>query len=223
MKFSYVILAGAAVALGAAMREDVFDGGDEWSYGARYPSVGGEALVQQRKNREFIEAIGAGTSVDEVVSALGQASFSQRLGDYRFLMYRTTRHANDGHTTEDETTVLVFESGELVGRSRTYDWFGGADKRYTTVDFQAQQEATRQGIAALANGSSRQEILAALGDPDFVDYPADGMEVMSYRTRLVNHDSSTTRDETTALLLMDGGLTAVGDPIDILWPAVPVS
>ncbi|MCZ6868648.1 MAG: DUF3192 domain-containing protein, partial [Gammaproteobacteria bacterium] len=60
-------------------------------------------------------------------------------------------------------------------------------------------------------GDHESAIIAKLGQPDFLDYPADDLEILSYRTHSVALDGFTDRNETTRLMLRDGVLLAVGE------------
>ncbi len=74
---------------------------------------------RQAKNARYISLMNLGQSRSIVESDLGSADFMevfQRNGNnYRVLFYRTTRTEDDGRTTKDETTPLVFIDDKLVG------------------------------------------------------------------------------------------------------------
>lgn len=70
-------------------------------------------------NRRHIANLDMGAAYETVVGRMGVADFSelQQREDatYRILYYRTQRTADDGITTKDECTPLVFKNGQLVG------------------------------------------------------------------------------------------------------------
>lgn len=94
-------LTGCVIAIGN-------DRGDEGNWEER-----------QEKNARYISLLNLGQSRPAVESDLGAADFSeafQRNGSsYRVLFYRTERTQDDGRTTKDETTPLVFIGDKLVG------------------------------------------------------------------------------------------------------------
>ncbi len=74
---------------------------------------------RQVENRKAISQLQLGTSINQITEQLGGADDSEgfkRDGkSYVVLYYRTTRRHQDGETTRDETTPLIFEDGLLVG------------------------------------------------------------------------------------------------------------
>lgn len=70
-------------------------------------------------NRKHIANLSTGTAFEQVVNKMGVADFSEMHqkndGTYRVLYYRTQRTMEDGLTTKDECTPLVFKNGQLVG------------------------------------------------------------------------------------------------------------
>lgn len=74
---------------------------------------------RQEKNARYISLLNLGQSRPVIESDLGSADFLeafQRNGDnYRVLFYRTKRTQDDGRTSKDETTPLVFIEDQLVG------------------------------------------------------------------------------------------------------------
>lgn len=74
---------------------------------------------RQERNREAIDHLQLGRSEDSVVRALGKPdmteSFVREGLPFRVLFYRTRLHREDGRTTREETTPLVFVDDRLVG------------------------------------------------------------------------------------------------------------
>lgn len=99
-------LTGCVIAIDA----DEWDGGQNWSPGWEQ---------RQHDNLDYINALALGESVGNVRADLGAPDFSetfQRDGErFEVLFYRTHRFRNDGATSKDETTPLVFVAGQLVG------------------------------------------------------------------------------------------------------------
>lgn len=97
-----ISLSGCVVAIGNGHN----DGEDNWK-------------ERQGKNSRYISSLNIGQSRSVIESDLGSADFSeafQRDGNnYRVLFYRTKRIEDDGRTTKDETTPLVFIDNKLVG------------------------------------------------------------------------------------------------------------
>lgn len=85
---------------------------------------------RESKNRAYISSLAIDTQEQLVRDQLGKPDFSegyQQAGEqYRVLFYRTQRQKEDGITTKDECTALVFQNGKLVG------W---GDKAYHNHDF----------------------------------------------------------------------------------------
>lgn len=88
------------------------DGPEGWSDGDDWER-------RQRRNQESISYLELGRTVDSVTAELGTADFTESFvrdgRTFRVLFYRTHRVREDGRTTRDETTPLVFVDGELVG------------------------------------------------------------------------------------------------------------
>ncbi len=76
-------------------------------------------LEQQKYNQVAVPKIALGTSIDAVRDDLGEPHFAEAFsgedGEYRVLFYRTHRTHQDGDTTRDETTPVVFRDGAVVG------------------------------------------------------------------------------------------------------------
>jgi hypothetical protein len=78
---------------------------------------------RQTRNSDYIRSLRLGQSRASTEADLGRADFIEsfvRDGDeFTVLYYRTERVRDDGVTTIDETTPLVFVEGELVGWGHT--------------------------------------------------------------------------------------------------------
>ncbi|MEW9797656.1 DUF3192 domain-containing protein [Alteromonas sp. CYL-A6] len=74
---------------------------------------------REYNNRKHIADLEVEMSYESVVRRMGVADFNelhQRAdGVYRVLFYRTQRTMDDGVTTKDECTPLVFKDGALIG------------------------------------------------------------------------------------------------------------
>lgn len=74
---------------------------------------------RQQRNQELISYLELGRSLDSVTAEFGAPdmteSFLRDGREFQVLLYRTRRMHDDGRTTRDETTPLVFVAGELVG------------------------------------------------------------------------------------------------------------
>ncbi|NVK54025.1 MAG: DUF3192 domain-containing protein [Alteromonadaceae bacterium] len=90
-------------------------------------SVGGDEREQyqsdweQREynNRKHIARLELNTHYEDVTRKMGVADFNEMVGGgdsvYRILYYRTQRTEDDGVTTKDECTPLVFKNDRLIG------------------------------------------------------------------------------------------------------------
>ncbi len=81
-------------------------------------------------------------------------------------------------------------------------------------DWYKQQSRNADRIEALTLGDPEAEIVAFLGDADFVESFVRGEKeyrVLHYRTHHVKHDGITTRDETTPVVFQDGILVGWGE------------
>jgi hypothetical protein len=82
------------------------DDGDDWRN-------------RQQRNQELIDQLTLGRSLDSIAVDFGEPDFSESFvrndRQFRALFYRTRLLHEDGRTTRDETTPLVFVGGELVG------------------------------------------------------------------------------------------------------------
>lgn len=74
---------------------------------------------RESKNRDFISSLVVDTQETLVREQLGKPDFSEGYADdqgqIRVLFYRTQRQKDDGITTKEECTPLVFRNGALVG------------------------------------------------------------------------------------------------------------
>lgn len=99
-----LFLSGCVISVG--------DGGDNGSYQSDW---------QQREfnNRKHISKLEVDSQYEDIVRKMGVADFNEmkKEGDdtIRILFYRTQRSAEDGITTKDECTPLVFKNNRLVG------------------------------------------------------------------------------------------------------------
>jgi len=82
-------------------------------------SSGANWQKYEAKNRQFIANLSPGVSKMSVVDKLGAADFNEMVssnGDaVQVLYYRTQRVDDDGITTKNECTPLVFVNNELKG------------------------------------------------------------------------------------------------------------
>ena len=74
---------------------------------------------REQNNRRHIAKLETGMDYQEVTRKMGVADFNELVKhdgtERRILFYRTQRLSDDGVTTKDECTPLVFEEGVLVG------------------------------------------------------------------------------------------------------------
>lgn len=167
---------------------------------------------RQAANMAYISTLGRHHPLEAVVRKLGTPAFTQTYNnDVDVLMYRTRQERSDFRTTKEETAILVFQHGELIGLNNSKDWFGLDRIHADQSNYRAEQSDNRRKIGELSIGDHRSAIVAKLGQPDFLDYPADDLEIFSYRTHSVALEGFTERNETTRLMLRDGILLAVGE------------
>ena len=92
---------------------------DDWDSGYSDSSYHDNWQERQRYNRRTIAQLQIGDYMDDVLAQLGDPDFSDAFAadgvDVRVLRYRVRHEHSDGVTTEDETTPLVFENGQLTG------------------------------------------------------------------------------------------------------------
>jgi hypothetical protein len=74
---------------------------------------------KEQKNRKNIALLIQNASYDDILNRMGIADFNEfyaKVDDtYQVLYYRTQRIEDDGVTTKDECTPLVFKNSVLVG------------------------------------------------------------------------------------------------------------
>jgi hypothetical protein len=74
---------------------------------------------RETNNRRHISELDTDMTLESISNRMGLADFDeshqQNSDDYRVLYYRTQRLADDGMTTKDECTPLVFKNGRLTG------------------------------------------------------------------------------------------------------------
>ncbi|RDV24387.1 DUF3192 domain-containing protein [Alteromonas aestuariivivens] len=74
---------------------------------------------REYNNRKHISKLEKDMTYEAVMRKMGVADFNElnqkQDGTYRILYYRTQRTADDGITTKDECTPLVFRDGLLIG------------------------------------------------------------------------------------------------------------
>lgn len=107
------LLAGSVLLSGCVISiDDDYDDGYHISSGAQWER-------SEAKNREYIATANTGVSRASVVAELGAADFNEMVtnnGDsIQVLYYRTQRVDDDGVTTKNECTPLVFVNNTLVG------------------------------------------------------------------------------------------------------------
>mmetsp|Transcript_56059 Transcript_56059/g.177641 ORF Transcript_56059/g.177641 Transcript_56059/m.177641 type:complete len:126 (+) Transcript_56059:142-519(+) len=82
-------------------------------------SSGASWEKSEKRNRQYIATASTGVSKTSVVDKLGAADFNEMVsndGDLvQVLYYRTQRVDDDGITTKNECTPLVFVNDKLVG------------------------------------------------------------------------------------------------------------
>ena len=110
-----VMMTGCVIAIDA---DDFDEDGDGWQH-------------RQRENRAAIADLELGLRRSTVEDRLGEPDFVESFmrdgKEYVVLMYRTHRSHEDGRTTRDETTPVVFVDGNVVG-------WGDSAIEYATAD-----------------------------------------------------------------------------------------
>lgn len=100
-----LLLSTALTGCVIAITPDGFDSGDS-------------VTRSDRKMRDKIAALPLGQTQTAVRDELGEPQFTEAFngkdGEYRVYFYRTHRTQEDGETTRDETTPLVFRDGKLI-------------------------------------------------------------------------------------------------------------
>ncbi|MDN3640269.1 DUF3192 domain-containing protein [Simiduia curdlanivorans] len=73
----------------------------------------------ERENKAVISSLQINTAEMDIRSRLGEPDFSEGYtdndADVRVLFYRTQRQKEDGITSKNECTPLVFRNGKLIG------------------------------------------------------------------------------------------------------------
>lgn len=114
---------------------------------------------------------------------------------------------------------VVLVLGCLVGGSylRSHLFSGSQPDRATDSHFlrvsapnhwETKQKENETFISNLLPGTTPDEVIAALGQPQFRDTYNSGVDMLYYRTHEEHMDMFTTRDETTPLVFVDGKLTS---------------
>ncbi|WP_390881766.1 DUF3192 domain-containing protein [Alteromonas oceanisediminis] len=74
---------------------------------------------REANNRQHVSRLEQGMMLEKVTQRMGLADFDEAYqqdgANYRILYYRTQRITDDGVTTKDECTPLIFENGRLIG------------------------------------------------------------------------------------------------------------
>ena len=75
---------------------------------------------QQDENHRYISSMVLGLAEVDVRADLGAPDYVEAYRapdgrDFTILRYRTHHRHSDGETTQDETTPLIFENGQLIG------------------------------------------------------------------------------------------------------------
>ena len=102
--------------------------GAEWLYDE---TVGSTILIDSQDwedrevlNRKAIQKLEIGATLASVTDLMGTADFNEIVlkedEKYQILYYRTQRTVEDGLTTKDECTPLIFNNRELVGWGNDY-------------------------------------------------------------------------------------------------------
>lgn len=90
--------------------------GDDDYDGRRYSSSWEQ---REYNNRKHISSLEIASHFEDVTRKMGVADFNELISEgehvYRILYYRTQRTAEDGVTTKDECTPLVFKDNQLIG------------------------------------------------------------------------------------------------------------
>lgn len=90
------------------------------------------------------------------------------------------------------------------------DW----DDTSASDNWQERQRYNRRAIRELAVGDEINNVMAQMGDPDFMDVfmrDATEVRVLRYRTQHERSDGVTSEDETTPLVFEDGLLVGWGE------------
>lgn len=87
-------------------------GGDDSHYSSDWED-------REHNNRQHVAQLEKDMTYESVIRTMGVADFNEMMEKsghaYRILYYRTNRTMDDGMTTKDECTPLIFEDGVLIG------------------------------------------------------------------------------------------------------------
>lgn len=112
-RFALILALSAPLALSGCV---ISVGGDD-SDGGYSTSANWEK--REYNNRKHISNLENNTHFEDVVRKMGVADFTEMYkkddGTYRVLFYRTQRAMDDGVTTKEECTPLVFKNDRLIG------------------------------------------------------------------------------------------------------------
>lgn len=110
MRFSNIVILLALFSLGGCVISVNDHDGSDGSYGWKQ---------RQERNERAINHLELGRSRVSIESQMGDPDFVESFvrngNNFTVLYYRTRRTHDDGQTTRDETTPLVFVDGKLVG------------------------------------------------------------------------------------------------------------
>lgn len=91
---------------------------------------------------------------------------------------------------------------------------GGEEFRNESSHWREREEKNKRLIHELIPGARIESVVATMGQPDISEAFTRGdktYRVYYYRTRRVHSDSTTTKDEATPLVFVDGQLVGWGD------------
>lgn len=102
--------------------------GTQWLYGEitgnNYAIDSQDWEDRELINRRAIQKLQLGAPISDITDNMGTADFNEIIqsGDerYQVLYYRTQRTVEDGMTTKDECTPLIFSGQVLVGWGHEY-------------------------------------------------------------------------------------------------------
>ena len=80
--------------------------------------------AREQNNRQHIQSLQLGISFADITEKMGIADFNELSikgsEQYQILYYRTQRKQQDGITTKDECTPLIFKDNSLIGWGQDY-------------------------------------------------------------------------------------------------------
>ncbi len=80
--------------------------------------------AREQNNRQHIQSLQLGISFSDITEKMGIADFNELSlkgsEQYQILYYRTQRKQQDGITTKDECTPLIFKDNSLIGWGQDY-------------------------------------------------------------------------------------------------------